>query len=131
MKRAYVTPTMVGERFVANEYVAACGGTEYGKYKFVCDAGGGAAGNVYVESNGTAGLQAFGINRDRCLTEGLGKYFYACNKTHEADTKDDFLNGYYVPLVGRKQDVIIWTEGGRDVHCTTNLNRESWETTKS
>lgn len=24
MKRAYVRPTMVGERFVANEYVAAC-----------------------------------------------------------------------------------------------------------
>ena len=40
MKRAYVRPTMVGERFVANEYVAACGdkGTVY---KFKCDAGGG------------------------------------------------------------------------------------------
>ena len=25
MKRTYVRPTMVGERFVANEYVAACG----------------------------------------------------------------------------------------------------------
>lgn len=24
MKRTYVRPTMVGERFVANEYVAAC-----------------------------------------------------------------------------------------------------------
>ena len=33
MKRAYVRPTMVGERFVANEYVAACG--DSGKvYKF-------------------------------------------------------------------------------------------------
>lgn len=41
MKRTYVRPTMVGERFVANEYVAACGDTEYGKYKFICDAGGG------------------------------------------------------------------------------------------
>ena len=41
MKRAYVRPTMVGERFVASEYVAACGDTEYGKYKFTCDAGGG------------------------------------------------------------------------------------------
>lgn len=28
MKRTYVRPTMVGERFVANEYVAACGDTE-------------------------------------------------------------------------------------------------------
>ena len=31
MKRTYVRPTMVGERFVANEYVAACGDTEYMK----------------------------------------------------------------------------------------------------
>ena len=30
MKRAYVRPTMVGERFVANEYVAACGDKEKG-----------------------------------------------------------------------------------------------------
>lgn len=38
MKRAYVRPTMVGERFVANEYVAACG--DSGKvYKFNCNAG--------------------------------------------------------------------------------------------
>ena len=40
MKRTYVRPTMVGERFVANEYVAACG--ESGKvYKFECNAPGG------------------------------------------------------------------------------------------
>lgn len=51
MKRAYVRPTMVGERFVANEYVAACGdkGTVY---KFKCDAGGGKSGSVYLETNG-------------------------------------------------------------------------------
>lgn len=39
MKRAYVRPTMVGERFVANEYVAACGDIEHGNYKFECNAG--------------------------------------------------------------------------------------------
>lgn len=49
MKRAYVRPTMVGERFVANEYVAACGDTEYGKYKFTCDAGGGVS-EMYIEN---------------------------------------------------------------------------------
>lgn len=32
MKRAYVRPTMVGERFVANEYVAACGDRCLGPY---------------------------------------------------------------------------------------------------
>lgn len=55
MKRAYVRPTMVGERFVANEYVAACG--DKGKvYKFKCDAGGGKSGKVYLETNGKEGL---------------------------------------------------------------------------
>lgn len=127
MKRTYVRPTMVGERFVANEYVAACGDTEYGKYKFTCDAGGGAKGDVYVESNGKPGLQ----RDDRCLTPGVLRYYHACNVTHYADTNDKFLDGYYVPYGGSAQQVIIWTDHGRNVHCTTNLNRESWETTKS
>lgn len=126
MKRAYVRPTMVGERFVANEYVAACGDTEYGKYEFTCDAGGGARGDVYVESNGQDGLQ----KDDECLTPGES-YYHSCNVTHYADTNDEFLNGYYVPFDGSAQKVIIWTDHGRNVHCTTNLNRDSWETTKS
>lgn len=130
MKRAYVTPTMVGERFVANEYVAACGDTEYGKYKFTCDAGGGVSGTVYVESNGTPGFQAggwFGIGGD----ERLGGY-HACGTTHEADTTDDFQNGYYVTDDGTVTDVIIWRgRRGNNIHCTTNLNRDTWETTKS
>lgn len=40
MKRTYVRPTMVGERFVANEYVAACH-DQNTVYKFKCDAPGG------------------------------------------------------------------------------------------
>lgn len=51
MKRAYVRPTMVGERFVANEYVAACGdsGTVY---NFVCNAGDKFRSyNVYYEKD--------------------------------------------------------------------------------
>lgn len=63
MKRTYVRPTMVGERFVANEYVAACGDPEYGKYKFECNAGDPShrynvyykndnGRNVYIAKNG-------------------------------------------------------------------------------
>lgn len=131
MKRAYVRPTMVGERFVANEYVAACGDTEYGKYKFTCDAGGGVSGDVYRESNGKPGFQKgyalFGYGGDECL----GGY-HACGTTHEANTTDDFQNGYYIPDGGDAVDVIIWRgKRGDNIHCTTNLNRDSWETTKS
>lgn len=131
MKRAYVRPTMVGERFVANEYVAACGDTEYGKYKFTCDAGGGVSGDVYRESNGKPGFQkgygGFGYGGDESL-EG----YHACGTTHEANTTDDFQNGYYIPDGGDAVDVIIWRgKRGDNIHCTTNLNRDSWETTKS
>lgn len=131
MKRAYVRPTMVGERFVANEYVAACGDTEYGKYKFTCDAGGGVSGDVYRESNGKPGFQKgyalLGYGGD----EWLGGY-HACGTTHEANTTDDFQNGYYIPDGGDAVDVIIWRgKRGDNIHCTTNLNRDSWETTKS
>lgn len=92
MKRAYVRPTMVGERFVANEYVAACGDIEHGNYKF------------------------------------------ECNATHEAPTNGDFIEGYIddvYTIPDENIPVFIWIEGGTNVHCTTNLKRESWETTKS
>lgn len=131
MKRAYVRPTMVGERFVANEYVAACGDIEYGKYKFTCDAGGGVSGDVYRESNGKPGFQkCYGLF-EYGGDEWLGGY-HACGTTHEASTTDDFQNGYYIPDGGDAVDVIIWRgKRGDNIHCTTNLNRDSWETTKS
>lgn len=54
--REYVKPTMEGELFAANEYIAAC--HDINKvYKFKCDAGGGRNGTVYLETNGKPGLQ--------------------------------------------------------------------------
>ena len=125
------------QKFEANEYVAACGdsGTTY---LFKCDAGGGESGNVYVESNGVEGLQTRGEwvggwgghwqEADRSL-----RGYHACGTTHEADSDDDFLNGYYVPYWSDKvTDVIIWRGPyNNNVHCTTNLNKDNWETAKS
>lgn len=127
MKRAYVRPTMVGERFVANEYVAACGdsGTVY---KFKCDAGGGKFGNVYLETNGKPGFQEgfLGIGGDRYLSG-----YHACGITHDADTSDDFLDGYYVRN-GNVTQVKVWRgEKGDNTHCTENINMNTWETAKS
>ena len=132
MKRTYVRPTMVGERFVANEYVAACGdkGTVY---NFVCDAGEGAPGNVYQETGKKEGLQKLGPYSDKNLTLGVGRYYVSCNETHKASAKDDFSVGYYVPIGGGDtKDVIIWRgKEGNNVHCTTKLNMSEWETVKS
>lgn len=125
MKRAYVRPLMECETFVANEYVAACGdsGTVY---KFKCDAGGGRSGHVYLETNGRPGLQTEGPNSDRYLSS-----YHACGTTHEAESTDDFLDGYYVAN-GNVTSVIVW-RGPRNnnTHCTANLDMNTWETAKS
>lgn len=124
MARSYRKPMMNVEKFVANEYVAACG-EENKVYKFTCDAGGGVSGSVYLETNGKKGFQ-IGWGGDQYRSR-----YYACGETHEASTTDEFLNGYYV--VGfNVTPVIVWKgEDGRDTHCTTNLDMNSWTTAKS
>ena len=129
MKKAYVRPTMVGERFVANEYVAACGDTEFGKYKFECNAGKSYKRySVYYEGNNGRTYIAGRWDAQ------FGSY-HPCGKTYEADTTDEFINGFIddqsTPWKDERIPVIIWTENGKNVHCTANVDRDSWETTKS
>ena len=134
--KVWKRPLTEVQKFEANEYVAACGdsGTTY---LFTCDAGGGESGNVYVESNGVDGLQTratgswWGGNYVPADTS-LGGY-HACGTSHEADSDDDFLNGYYVPYWSDDvTKVIIWRgPHNNNVHCTTNLNKDDWETAKS
>ena len=141
MKMTYEAPVMDVEQFLANEFFAACGDVAGTAYKFECNAGEGypykGSGNVWVESNGVPGLQKEGysekfpfgyVRADR----SLGGY-HPCGKTHTASSEDDFLNGYYVSnATGEVEDVIIWTGRFRnDVHCTTNLDINSWEVEKS
>lgn len=111
-------------------------------YKFKCDAGGGVYGSVYEETNGVPGLQT-GRRGDTELAgysdSWLGESgFYACNKTHEAESSNAFVNGYYCAKGDTRNpvSVIVWKEprGGwwpDNIHCTTNLDQDSWETAKS
>ena len=125
----YVKPMMESEVFAANEYIAACG-EENKVYIFTCDAGWTGLTGSTVYTNGPDGIP--GTNDD----VNLGSY-HKCGETHEASTTDDFINGYLrknvlgMPI-GEKQDVIIWRgEDGNNVHCTTNLHMDQWETAKS
>lgn len=135
-RKVWRRPLTGVQKFEANEYVAACGDSGT-KYLFKCDAGGGKSGTVYLETNGTPGLQtSWGGD------EYLSRY-HACGTTHEADSDDDFLQGYYVTeeYVGTwpwghtettTTDVIVWRGPNNDnTHCTTNLDKNSWETAKS
>ena len=124
MKKEYMRPVMVSEKFVANEYVAACGdsGTVY---YFECNAGDKDLNDypyeVYVDYS------------------GYDNYFYrntyhACGITHTAESNSGFYNGYMDDKRTTGNDripVIVWTEYGRDTHCPTNLDMSKWETQKS
>lgn len=132
-QQVWSSPKTVFEQFVPQNYIAACGdsGTVY---KFTCDAGGGTSGTVYLETNGIAGLQKSGTNRDT----SLGGY-HACNIYHEAESSDGFLDGYFVygELEGwdyteKTMQVIVWRgENNDNVHCTAELDKTKWETAKS
>ena len=129
MKRVWCRPQTVVQKFEANEYVAACGdsGTVY---KFVCNAGRyGTLLGYDVYTNGKDGEP--GTKDDRYL----GGYT-PCNATHNASTTDEFIEGYmrkdWGLFEGERIDVIIWRgENGNNIHCTTNLDMDSWETAKS
>ena len=130
MKRAYVRPTMVGERFVANEYVAACH-DQNRVYKFKCDAQKwtGLTGST-VWLNGPDG-QPETSDDVRLGSYGRG------GAEHEAKTTDEFYKGYLKKNIlgaptGKRMDVIVWRgEDENNIHCTTNLDMNEWETAKS
>lgn len=141
MKRRYERPSAYIEEFTPNEYVAACGdkGTVY---KFKCDAGGGHSGRVWLETNGEPGLQKEGRWEGWKGWDDWGEYhpgdkklggYYACGTTHNANSKDGFSDGYYIMDGSNSaQNVIVWRgPKGDNIHCTTNLDINSWETAKS
>ena len=135
----YVKPMMESEVFAANEYIAACGDSGV-VYKFKCDAGDGVYGSVYQETNGIPGLQTSGRNTDRRIATYDYSFlwgesgYHACGTTHEAESNSGFYDGYYCARGNTKNpvSVIIWRgEHNNNVHCTTNLNQDSWDTAKS
>lgn len=124
-KMTWTRPVTEVQQFAANEYVAACGDTEYGVYKFKCDA---PRGTLYYFEGGSA--------------KELGGY-HPCGETHEASKRDEFPDGFVDYNENGKKDsgeeVVVWLEIEHgffgdyvdDYHATTNLNRASWETAKS
>lgn len=130
MKKAYVKPSMESEMFVPHAYIAACGDTEYGNYLFECNAGNRRVDYAIKDASGHVAV----INGHRF--DGNRNWSYSpCGATHEAPTNDEFLTGYHLDNPDTWWDeniaVIIWTDRGRDVHCTTNLDQDSWKTDKS
>lgn len=120
------------QKFEANEYVAACGDSGV-VYNFECNAGSRwESYNVYFD-DGTPYASSNGNEEWDAQFSG----YHPCGATHEAESNSGFYDGYmYLQNwrgnnSGEPIDVIIWTDNGTDVHCTTNLDQDSWETAKS
>lgn len=135
MKKQYSSPNLMEEQFAANKYVAACDhGTKYGNYKFKCNAGD--PGHNYYIYNGsgyaTINNRYFG---PRDHHHSNYSYFSPCNKTHESPTNDEYLTGYFLDDAATRYkesiQVIIWTDGGTNLHATKNLDRDSWVVDRS
>lgn len=140
MKKAWTRPLTTVQQFDANEAISACGdsGTNY---LFKCNAGSKwKQYDVYrtgVKDQVTGGTL---LTQDEEGFLGWGgsiSYYHPCDSTHETNGLNDFDYGYIVDnggydgTNGAKTAVVIWTEGGTDIHCTTNLNMSTWATAKS
>lgn len=131
-KRAYVKPSLESEAFVPNTYVAACGdsGTTY---LFECNAGSRRNSyNVYF-ADGTP--YASSNDNEEWYAQFTG--YHPCHATHEAESDSGFERGYMYEQnrrgnnTGERINVIIWTDNRTNVHCTTNLDQDSWVIAKS
>ena len=131
--RNWERPMVTVDTFVANEFVSTCG-ENHKVYNFECNAG------------DEDGMYDVFTNDGRNLTKGILNYYTPCKATHKAEEDSGFIEGvmidnggiddrYYIDLKGiheyPKTKVIIWTDNGTDVHCTTNLNMKEWTTAKS
>ena len=133
MKKRWEEPRILVQKFMPNEYVAACGDSGV-VYNFECNAGSRwNEYNVYLE-DGTP-YATSGRDYGGCRTDYDS--YHPCGETHEADSDSGFLKGYmYEQNIfggnkGNRIDVIIWTENYPNVHCTTELDMNEWTTAKS
>ena len=122
MKKAYVTPVMVGERFSPNEYVAAC-------YKIRCTTPNGNKTyyRIYADSNGNGSLD----DEDELIYRSRDG-FVGCNKWHKGVIQDNAptANGFVTDMWGRAVPVFYWEEklgSASDYHVMTP-GSENYET---
>ena len=136
MKKTWEEPKILVQKFVANEYVAACG--EVNKvYNFVCDA---AEGDLYYYPDSDGDIN--GVYSGNGSAKYVGSY-HPCSATHKAGVKDGFFDGFVDRNNNQTNDpgegVIVWLEYGKfwgqtyikNGHATTNLDMNTWTTEKS
>ena len=132
MKKRWEEPRILVQKFMPNEYVAACGDSGV-VYNFECNAGSRRNSyNVYFDDGKPL---ASSNDNEEWYAQFTG--YHPCGATHEAESNSGFYDGYMYRQdwlgdnTGNRIDVVIWTDSGTDVHCTTNLDMDEWTTAKS
>ena len=132
-KKIWSRPMAEVETFMANEYIAKCSDTVNKYYEFVCDAGDGVRGDVWIGgtvSNGTIIGGDLLTPDERIFIFKTPGYYHACGATHyvpEGNVSTTFFNGYYNEgsygdkTTGKFVPVVIWTANNTNVHCTKEL----------
>lgn len=124
--RNWERPMVVVDTFAANEFVSTCHEQNM-VYKFKCDAGDERRRySSFIDSNNNGEFDIF--------DKQIGSSYHPCGEEHEAKTKDVFYNGFIQnnSYPWNVIPVIIWRgKNGDNVHCTTNLKKDTWETEKS
>ena len=104
MKKMWEEPKILVQKFMPNEYVAACGDTEYGNYLFECDAPAGATHEAPTTGDFYDGFVDRNGNRRQDSGEGV------------------------IVWRNREWSIFGWRWNG---HATTNLDMESWTKDRS
>ena len=129
MKKTWEEPRILVQKFMPNEYVAACGASGV-VYNFECNAGEKDKKYAVKDANGNvATISGY-------YMDGKNDWYKPCGETHQAESDSGFLTGFHLDdpktkYVDERIGVIIWTQNNTDVHCTTQLDMNQWTTAKS
>ena len=146
-KKIYNKPFLMSEKFVPQDYVAACSpDSEFVTYLFECNGVSNSSSNgydIYLETNGRDDLQIVlggGLFGDDKLTGFLlfpTTWYHPCGKNHSVtvpkgtSVDDIFKHGYIVHSgatdlnKGDRLRVRVWTGDG-DIHTTNTLSSEEF-----
>lgn len=137
-KKIWSKPEMNEFAFAANEYVAACEDLLSKFWKFVCDFGNGKHYDIYAGAyNEDKKDWQNALNSELLTKDGLTQeYYHSCGSTHYVKQEDGktwqnyFLLGwadddaYDISIGNVTKDVYIWTDGGTDVHVTSQIGED-------
>ena len=146
MKKNYDKPVMQLEEFIPNNYCADCSDESHSYVTYLFDCGNGLRDTRYYIRNQTNTGFARIDGKYYGPREYWGQnvwYYEPCYEHHEVTVpkghdviaeNDDILDGYGLDPIGGEVEfipVVLWTDGGTNMHATVILDPHDWQEVKS